>query len=274
MDFVEHALCIGTLCLSLGAERIHEAFVLASGEQAAFDAHFVHQPGKAKPVHQHANAAHNAGLVHVDVVRRCGNVISRRRAGLLHHGVHRLLVQCLQAVDLVIDHAGLHRAAARGVNQQHHCLGAAVLKRRTQRIHDRAGVGIRLGTDFATHLDQSGVRTADRGGWSHVAVGQPQDSHKQRQPEQPDGHLPTPGSALFLQRGESELFQRGALPARCGLLWGLGRLRHVLHMCALQKAMGCRLYCDRQNTTPSCSTASIFTSGPRPGPPTQRPVSG
>ena len=122
VDLVQHGLRILALLFGLRAERVHEALVLARRQQPALHAQLVHQAGEAKAVHQHTNAAHDAGLVHIDVVGGGGDVVGRRCAGFLHHGVHRFLVFFLQAADLVVDDAGLHGAATRRVDQQHHGL--------------------------------------------------------------------------------------------------------------------------------------------------------
>jgi methylmalonyl-CoA mutase cobalamin-binding subunit len=54
--------------LVLRREGVEHALVLAGGEQPALDAQLVHQAGEAEAVHQHADAAHQAGLVDVDLV--------------------------------------------------------------------------------------------------------------------------------------------------------------------------------------------------------------
>ena len=113
MDLVEHLLRIGSVRRVLRAERIEETLVLARGQQAAFDADLVHQAIEAEAVHQHADAADDAGLVDIDVVRSGRDVVGRRGTGLLDHRIDRLAVQLLEAMDLVVDDAGLHRGCRR-----------------------------------------------------------------------------------------------------------------------------------------------------------------
>ena len=85
-------------------------------------------PVKPKPSISTPIDAHEAGLVDVDLVGRHGDVVGARGADLLDHRIDLLLVQRLQAADLVVDDAGLHRAAAGRVDAQHHGLRAGVLE--------------------------------------------------------------------------------------------------------------------------------------------------
>ena len=112
VDLVDHRLRIGLVLLVLRRERIEHALVLAGGEQAALDAELFHRAGEAEAVHQHADRADQARLVDVDLVGGHRDVVGARGAHLLDHRVHLLLVLGLQAPDLVVDDAGLHRAAA------------------------------------------------------------------------------------------------------------------------------------------------------------------
>ena len=112
VDLVQHGLGKFTLFFGLGAERVHKTLVFTCGEQTALHTQFVHQAREAKTVHQHTNAADDAGLVDVDFVGRCGDVVRGRGACFFHHGVHRFLVFFFQAQDFVVDDASLHRAAA------------------------------------------------------------------------------------------------------------------------------------------------------------------
>jgi hypothetical protein len=86
--------------------------VLAGCEQAPLHAQLVHQAGKTKAVHEHTDASHNTGLVDVNFVSRHRDVIRRRGTGFFHHGIDGLVVLGPQAVDFVVDDAGLHRTAA------------------------------------------------------------------------------------------------------------------------------------------------------------------
>ena len=113
VNLIEHGLRISALALTLVAERVQKTLVFAGSQQATLHAELVHQAGETKAIHQHADAAHNAGLVHVNLVGRHGDVISSRCTGFFNHGVHRLLVFGFETQDFVIHHAGLHRAAAR-----------------------------------------------------------------------------------------------------------------------------------------------------------------
>mgnify|MGYP003529884748 CR=1 FL=1 len=114
VDLVDHRLGIGSLLLVLRRERIEHALVLAGGEQAALDAELFHRAGETEAVHQHADAADQAGLVDIDLVGGHGDVVGARGADLLDHRIDLLVVLGLQTLDLVVDDAGLHRAAEIG----------------------------------------------------------------------------------------------------------------------------------------------------------------
>ena len=128
VNLIEHGLRISALALTLVAKGVEKTLVVTGGQQATLNAELVHQAGETKAIHQHADAAHNTGLVHVNLVGSHGDVISSRCTGFFNHGVHRLLVLGFETQDFVIHHAGLHRAAAGGVDQQDHGAGAFVLK--------------------------------------------------------------------------------------------------------------------------------------------------
>jgi hypothetical protein len=93
VDLVDHGLGKGRLLLVLGRERVEHALVGTGGEQAALDAELVHRAGEAEAVHQHADAAHDAGLVDVDLVGGHRDVVGARGADLLDHRVD-LLALC------------------------------------------------------------------------------------------------------------------------------------------------------------------------------------
>ena len=76
VNLVEHGLRECTLLFALRTERIEKTLVLASRQQPAFHTQLFHQAGETKTIHQHANAAHNAGLVDIDLVGCHCNVVS------------------------------------------------------------------------------------------------------------------------------------------------------------------------------------------------------
>ena len=122
VDLVQHHLGVLALLLALRAEGVQKTLVAACREQAALHSQLFHGAGETKTIHQHANAAHDAGFVHVNLIGRCRNVVSSRGAGFLDHGVNGFVVLGTQAHDFVVDHAGLHRAATGRVDQQYHRL--------------------------------------------------------------------------------------------------------------------------------------------------------
>ncbi len=82
-------------------------------------------PVKPKPSISTPIEPTRLALSTIDLVGGDRDVVGARGAHLLDHRVHLLLVLGLQAPDLVVDDAGLHRAAARAVDAQHHGLRAA-----------------------------------------------------------------------------------------------------------------------------------------------------
>ncbi len=163
MDLVQHGLREHALLFGLGTERIQETLVLAGRHEAPLDPQFFHQAGEAEAVHQHADAADDAGLVHEDLVGRRRDVVSGRGARLFHHRVDRLLVLGFQALDLVVDDAGLHRAAAGRIDAHDDRLRAGILERVLDAGHQVLGACLRAVGDFAVHFDQRGVRARWRG---------------------------------------------------------------------------------------------------------------
>ena len=86
------------------------------------------RPVKPKPSISTPMEPTIAGLVGEDLVGRHRDVVGAGGADLLDHRVDLLVVQRLQAPDLVVDDAGLHRAAAGRVDAQHHRLRTRVLE--------------------------------------------------------------------------------------------------------------------------------------------------
>src|SRR5688572_3552665 len=98
---------------------IEKTLVVTGREQAALDAELVHRAGEAEAIHQHADRADNARLVDVDLVGGNRDVIAARRADVLDYCMERnIWVLGAQAPNLVVDVAGLHRAASRAVDAQ------------------------------------------------------------------------------------------------------------------------------------------------------------
>ena len=112
VDLIQHALGKCPLFVVLRTERVKETLVFSSRYQAAFYAEFVHQAGKAETVHQHPNAANNAGFVDKYLVSRHRDVVGGRSTAFLYHRVDRLLVLGFKAQNFVIHHSSLYWAAA------------------------------------------------------------------------------------------------------------------------------------------------------------------
>ncbi len=230
VDLVQHGLQVGLLGLVLRAEGVEHGLVLARHHQAPLDAQLVHQPGEAEAVHQHADAAHQAGLVDVNVVGRGGDVVGGRGAGFLHHGVDLLLVQPLQAADLVVDDAGLHGAATRRIDEQHDALRALVFEGLAQRGQHVLGAGLGTGRNGALDLDHGGVRRGGLGvGHAFRLDRQPDDGADHHQPEQAEEQLPAARGALLLDLREQQFLDGLALPAGTGGTGGGGGVEVLVH---------------------------------------------
>ncbi len=217
VDLVQHRLCKHTLFLGLWAERIHEALVFTGRHQAALYAQLLHQTGKTEAIHQHANAAHHTGFVHVNFVGPHGNVVGRRSAGFLHYRVQRLLVQSLQPQNFIVDDASLHRTATRRVDQQNHRLRALVFKRAAHGSHHQLCTGFGTRRNFALNFDQRGMGAGVVCRRTTTVHAQHDDHRDQHQPCQANAIAPAACAALLLQRRHGQLLQRSALPTRSGL---------------------------------------------------------
>ena len=217
MNLIEHGLRVGLLLLAHRRERVADTLVLAGRHQAALDAELVHRAGEPEAVHQHADRADDARLVGVDLIGGSGDVVGTRGADFFDDRINLFLVQGLQALDLVVDDAGLHGAAAGRIDAQHDALRARVLERILQRTDDVLGARVGLGGNLSANFDQRGVRA---GGNVAVVAGdqdRPQQQRKQRQPHQAKEHTPAPVAAAIAQVVAGE-FLHHALPRRrrCG----------------------------------------------------------
>ena len=262
------------------------------GDQAPLDAELVHQAGEAEAVHQHADRADDAGLVGIDLVGGHGDVVGARGTDLLDDRIDLLLVQRLQAPDLVVDDAGLHRAAAGRIDAQHHRLRARVLEGGVQCADQQFGAGFAIGCDFAAHLDQRGVAARWCGGGDvRRTATRPtitSSSSQLRRKNDP----PAAFAAPVLQVIAGKLLDRGiesgaALPVdfgaaevrcrldgrRSGGRECVGRTHGGLSVAAAGTG---RISSEGyQQTWPACSSTCSAVSRERPqGPPTQRPSSG
>ena len=204
---------MGALRFALRAVGVKKTFVLARGQQAALHAEFVHQSGKSKAIHQHANAAHDAGFVDINLIGGHRNIVGRRGARLFHHGVNGLFVFGFETANFVIHDARLTWAAAGRVDEQHHRFGALVFKGRSQRRHNGLGAGIAVVGDFTFELNHSCVRQIGVA-CTHAAFfyARPQHGHSQQQPSKAEKNAPATAVALLLQGGKSQALQSVALP--------------------------------------------------------------
>ena len=207
-------------------EGIEDALVLAGRDQSALDTELLHRAGEAEAVHQHADRADDRGLVDEDLVRRDSDVVGSRGAGLVDDDVELLVVLGLQAAQLVVDDAGLHRAAARRVDAQHHRTGALVLEGALQAGQQVLGAGVGVGCDLAAQFHQRRVRARRRGGGGPLRQQVPGDRDHQAQPRQAEEDLPAPVAAPVAQVRSGELvhhlLQRRTRTARLRQRTGLG----------------------------------------------------
>ena len=168
-------------------------------QQAPLDAELVHRAGEAEAVHQHADRADDECLVGIDLVSRNRDVVGARRTRFLDHRVDLPAVQRLQPHDLVVQHAGLHQAAAGRVEPENHGLRTGVLE-----------------GDLAAHPGQREVRAAAHGGV--VASGrQPEDQHRcEQQPREPKEDAPAPFAASIVAIAAGNLLCDGVPATRPG----------------------------------------------------------
>src|SRR5690606_22814018 len=120
--------------------------------------------------------------VGVDLVGRHRRVVAAGRADLLDHGIDRHVgMQRLQAVDLGVDLARLHGAAAGTVDAQDDPPHVVVLEGAPQGVADVLGGGVLADSDHALDADHGGMaagleaRAAKRGYRDH--------HHQQRHPD-------------------------------------------------------------------------------------------
>ena len=210
-------------------EGIQEGLVLTRRVEAAIDTELFHGADEAEAGGRHADRPHQTGLVGIDGVRGAGDVVGTRSTQIGDHGVDpRLRMLGPQATDLVIDVAGLHRAATGTVDAQHDATRPGILEGRPQAADDVVGAGIFLIGNHAAHLDQRGVRTTRRGDAALALPGREQHQCAEQvgKGEQLEEDAPAPRPPLLLHTGQHGLFQQ--LPALV-LALVLGRLPLVSH---------------------------------------------
>ena len=145
-----------------GAEGVEKALVAARRQKPPLNAQLFKAAGEAKAVHQHANAAHHAGLVHVNLVGGRGNVVGGGSAGVFHHRVNRLVMQFAQAADFVVHQPGLHRAAAGRINLQNQRLRAFIFHRAAQCGQQLFGIVFAVAGNFTPDGNDRRVRPRRR----------------------------------------------------------------------------------------------------------------
>ncbi|MCY1539452.1 hypothetical protein D9M68_750390 [compost metagenome] len=198
--------------------------MFARGVDATLDTQLAHGVDEAEGRRGHADGTDQAGLVGIDLIRSAGNVIGTGSTQIGNHGIDLdVLVRLAQPANLVIDVAGLHRAAARTVDAQHHTLGLRILEGGTQSGDYVVRTGRLLIRDHSAHFHQSRVLLAAR-----RALLQIEGRREQRQRDEQikegqrlEENPPAPGPALLLHASQHRFLQQ--LPA---LLVGLvGRRR-------------------------------------------------
>ena len=201
-----------TLFGRLWAEGIQKTFVFARSEQAALDTQLAHQVGKTKPIHQHANAADNTGLVHENFVCRRSQIIGSRSARFFYHSVNGFAMKLAQPTYFVINQAGLHRRPPRRIDHQHQSSGALIIKSAAHGRDDVFGTGVRAIGNFSLDRDHRRMRhgRADR---LCVVAHQVPDQHACKyQPHQAQKNFPATCSALLAQHGAEQSVQGLPLP--------------------------------------------------------------
>ena len=131
---------MGLLLGTHGRRGVHEGLVLAGRLRATLDAQHLERVLHAVVAQQHPDRPDDAGLVHVDVVSRCRDVVAARGTDLLDHRMQRLFgMETALTPHLVDDHAGLNGASARAVDAQDHAHRTRIGKGATQGLVDPIG---------------------------------------------------------------------------------------------------------------------------------------
>jgi hypothetical protein len=180
-------------------------------QQPALHAQFLHAFGEAEAIHEHADGAHQGGLVDENAIRRRGDVITAGGADIVHHHVEgNLGVFAAQATHLVVDLTGLDGTTARAVDAQHHTLGVLVIERAIEGGDQGVRPHAILAADLAFQLDKRGM--GPRRGESLAFIGQQktQDDEQPDEAQGPEEHAPATRSALLGQVGQQQAFQGAA----------------------------------------------------------------
>src|SRR5258708_4469910 len=272
LDLADHLLRVLAVLGVLGQERVEEILVLARGVDAPLDSQLVDGAGEAEAAHDHADRAHEARLVDVDLVGGDRNVVAARGAQVLDHGVEgRRGILGAQAPDLVVDVARLDGTAAGAVDPEHHPLRAAVLEGAVERLVDLLRRGLRLGRDDPLEVDQRGVLAGGDREPVLLRPADPAEPHREneedeREPEELEERVPLARSALLVEGLERYFLENVAFPA------GRDGIRHgesdVLFGAGAASSLA-------RTTWPFVSRTSTGSGqAPRHGPATQNPVRG
>ncbi|SQC03333.1 Uncharacterised protein [Clostridium sporogenes] len=186
-------------------------------------------PGEAEAVHQHADRADDARLVDEDLVGRGRDVIAARCAHVGHDDVQRLVrILLAQPPDLVVDHAGLHRAAARAVDPQHDADRAVVVERSVERGVDVVGVRVDACRDLAVDRHERRMPPARRELRIAREIDQRErEQHEHGEKREAEEDLPAPCGTLLLDGRERDPLERCALPGRFTAVGTGGGIRGI-----------------------------------------------
>jgi hypothetical protein len=214
------------VALVLRREGIEETLALTRRQQATFDPEFVHRASETEPIHEHADRADDAGLVHENLVRRGRNVIATGSTDVFHHHMQRdCRVFRAQTTHFIVDDPGLNRAAARAVDAQDHPRGVFVLESGLQGAGHILGVGVTLGLDHAAEVNQCRIFRAIGNVLAFAQI----ERHHQKQSkvaeaQQLEENPPAAPALLLGQRFQRQFFKHLALPVH------IIAIRHLAHL--------------------------------------------
>ena len=225
MQLIQLALQKDLLGLGHGGKGVQDALVGASGQQAALDTQFLDGLLEAKSIDAHPDGADEAGLVHMNGLRRHGHIVATRGAEIRDHGMYRDgRVLLPEAAHFVIDLARLHRAAAGAIDAQDDALGVLVLVSLVQGVDNILGAGLGTRGDDPLDIDDGGVLL----GWGQaidefVLPQGPQEDKEIGKGQQFEEDAPAPAPFLLPQAVRNDPFQQGLFPARLSRPRALGR---------------------------------------------------
>ena len=227
MYVVEHLLPDGLLFGCFRREGVAHAFVAAGGSQAAFDTDFVHQLRKVEAAADDTYAAHQAGRVGIDFVRRRGDVVAAGSTHVFGNDIQRdVFVFRFQTAHFfkgsIRDDGRTAGAVGTDNDAFDFAVGVGGFQSVAQHRHlvlitaaddavqpDDGGMLVRLFVQRAAQTVSAGTGAAA----AAAAVHGEQCAGKQHRADTAPNIAPQAAAALLLVYAHQQLVERVALPA-------------------------------------------------------------